>query len=142
MSAKLENKAIRDWLKDRDGWKMKGKAIRKDFSFKSFRSSIVFAAALGVALAFVPLLAVHGVESALALGLLLPLGIATGLMSGILFGYVIYDLSHYYTHHARPKAKYGKYLKAWHLAHHHKWWTRMYGVSSPFWDLVFRTGKP
>ena len=67
---------------------------------------------------------------------------ATALMSGILAGYIVYDLSHYYTHHARPRAKYGKYLKAWHLAHHHKWWTRMYGVSSPFWDLVFRTGKP
>ena len=37
-----------------------------------FRSSIAFAAVLGVALALVPLLAVHGVESALALGLLLP----------------------------------------------------------------------
>ena len=42
MSAKLDAKAIRDWLKDRDGWKVKGKAIRKDFSFKSFRSTIVF----------------------------------------------------------------------------------------------------
>ncbi len=78
----------------------------------------------------------------LPLWLLLPLGVATALMSGILAGYIVYDLSHYYTHHARPKAKYGKYLKAWHLAHHHRWWTRMYGVSSPFWDLVFRTGKP
>ncbi len=37
-----------------------------------FRSSIVFAAILGVALAFVPLFAIHGVESALVLGLLLP----------------------------------------------------------------------
>ena len=37
-----------------------------------FRVSVVFAALLGVTLAFVPLLAVHGVESALAMGLLLP----------------------------------------------------------------------
>ena len=37
-----------------------------------FRVSAAFAAILGVALAFIPLLAVHGVESALALGLLLP----------------------------------------------------------------------
>ena len=37
-----------------------------------FRLSIVFAALVAVALAFVPLLAVHGAESALALGLLLP----------------------------------------------------------------------
>ena len=38
----------------------------------SFRLSLSFAALVGIALAFVPLLAVHGVESALALGLLLP----------------------------------------------------------------------
>lgn len=37
-----------------------------------FRVSMAFSAVLGVALAFVPLLAVHGVESALALGLMLP----------------------------------------------------------------------
>lgn len=37
-----------------------------------FRVGAAFALAVGVTLAFVPLLAVHGVESALALGLLLP----------------------------------------------------------------------
>ena len=37
-----------------------------------FRFSIVLAAIVGIALAFLPLLGVHGVESALALGLLLP----------------------------------------------------------------------
>lgn len=78
----------------------------------------------------------------LPLWLLLPVGVATALMSGILLGYIAYDLSHYYTHHVRPKARYGKFLKAWHLAHHHKWWERMYGVSSPLWDFVFRSGKP
>ena len=78
----------------------------------------------------------------LPLWLLLPVGVATALMSGILLGYIAYDLSHYYTHHVRPQSKYGKFLKAWHLAHHHKWWERMYGVSSPLWDLVFRSGKP
>lgn len=38
----------------------------------TFRLSVAFAAIVGVALAFIPLLAVHGVESALALGVLLP----------------------------------------------------------------------
>ena len=38
----------------------------------TFRSSVAFAAVLGMVLASVPLLAVHGVESALGLGLLLP----------------------------------------------------------------------
>jgi hypothetical protein len=38
----------------------------------SFQLSVAFAAVVGVLLMFVPLLSVHGVESALALGLLLP----------------------------------------------------------------------
>jgi tetratricopeptide (TPR) repeat protein len=38
----------------------------------TFRLSAAFAAIVGIALAFIPLLAVHGVESALALGVLLP----------------------------------------------------------------------
>ena len=37
-----------------------------------FRLGVLFAASVGVVLAFIPLLGVHGVESALAMGLLLP----------------------------------------------------------------------
>ena len=46
-----------------------------------FRVSVVFATLVGVTLAFVPLLAVHGVESALALGLLLPPWVAASAAS-------------------------------------------------------------
>ena len=46
-----------------------------------FRSSLAFAALVGVVLAFTPLLAVHGVESALALGLLLPPWVAANAAS-------------------------------------------------------------
>ncbi len=42
MAAKLERDAVQAWLEDRDGWKLEGDAIRKVFTFKSFRSSIVF----------------------------------------------------------------------------------------------------
>lgn len=67
---------------------------------------------------------------------------AIPVMAGLLVGYMTYDLTHYYTHHGKPKSRWGKFLKAWHLAHHHKHWERMYGVSSPLWDYVFRTGRP
>ena len=63
-------------------------------------------------------------------------------MAGLLAGYVTYDMTHYYTHHAKPKSRWGKFLKAYHLAHHHKHWMAMYGVSQPLWDIVFRTGRP
>ncbi len=95
-------------------------------------------AAAGIA---VPVfLTIYGVSALLA-----PtwaLGAALAVFGGLLVGYVIYDLTHYYTHHVRPKSAWGKRLKAWHLAHHHKWPNRLYGVSLPFWDIVFRTGRP
>lgn len=40
----LEGNAVKDWLAGRRGWKLVegGKALRKQFKFKSFRDSIVF----------------------------------------------------------------------------------------------------
>jgi sterol desaturase/sphingolipid hydroxylase (fatty acid hydroxylase superfamily) len=62
-------------------------------------------------------------------------------LAGILCGYLVYDMSHYLSHHGKPKNRWGKFLKRYHLAHHHKNQDRMYGVSQPFWDIVFRTGE-
>ncbi len=76
------------------------------------------------------------------LRILLPTPEAMAAMAGLLIGYMIYDLTHYYTHHARPRSRWGKFLKRYHLAHHHKHWERMFGVSQPLWDIVFRTGMP
>ncbi len=42
MAKTLDNAAVRAWLKDREGWKHKGKSIFKTFKFDSFRNSIVF----------------------------------------------------------------------------------------------------
>jgi hypothetical protein len=47
--------------------------MRLAFALPSVRIAFVLCGALGVALAAVPLLGVHGVESALALGALVPL---------------------------------------------------------------------
>jgi sterol desaturase/sphingolipid hydroxylase (fatty acid hydroxylase superfamily) len=78
----------------------------------------------------------------LPLGLLLPATVASAVMAGILLGYIVYDMSHYYTHHVRPKGRWGKAIKVAHQAHHHRWPNRLFGVSSPLWDIVFRTGRP
>jgi dihydroceramide fatty acyl 2-hydroxylase len=77
-----------------------------------------------------------------ALRLALPLPAACAAMAGILAGYVVYDMTHYYSHHARPNTALGRFLKRWHLEHHHRSPDRLFGVSSPLWDLVFRTGRP
>jgi sterol desaturase/sphingolipid hydroxylase (fatty acid hydroxylase superfamily) len=39
------------------------------------------------------------------------------------------------------RSGYLKYLKRYHMAHHYKAPDALYGVSSPMWDVVFRTGE-
>jgi sterol desaturase/sphingolipid hydroxylase (fatty acid hydroxylase superfamily) len=59
--------------------------------------------------------------------------------SGFVFGYMIYDLTHYYLHHFNPKTHYGRQLKKHHMLHHFKDSTSRFGVSSKVWDYVFGT---
>ena len=59
--------------------------------------------------------------------------------SGLVVGYLAYDMIHYYTHHFAPKNPVLKYLRAYHMAHHFKHEPTRYGVSSPLWDYVFGT---
>jgi sterol desaturase/sphingolipid hydroxylase (fatty acid hydroxylase superfamily) len=54
-------------------------------------------------------------------------------------GYLIYDYIHYATHHFRMQNPIAKALKRHHLKHHYSGEAGRYGVSSPLWDLVFRT---
>jgi sterol desaturase/sphingolipid hydroxylase (fatty acid hydroxylase superfamily) len=61
------------------------------------------------------------------------------LMSGFLIGYLVYDLTHYATHHFPMRAGYAKYLKRYHMQHHYKDPNTRFGVSSPVWDWVFHT---
>ncbi|HEY9077026.1 MAG TPA: sterol desaturase family protein [Anaerolineaceae bacterium] len=62
-------------------------------------------------------------------------------MTGFLIGYLIYDLTHYATHHFPMRSGYLKYIKRYHMQHHYKTPNARYGVSSPLWDIVFKT-KP
>jgi sterol desaturase/sphingolipid hydroxylase (fatty acid hydroxylase superfamily) len=62
------------------------------------------------------------------------------LMAGFLIGYLIYDLTHYATHHyAMRWGAYFRYLKRHHMLHHYKTPDQRFGVSSPFWDWVYGT---
>jgi len=73
--------------------------------------------------------------------LVLPLDESLAAMAGLIVGYLGYDMSHYYSHHVKPGNRWGKFLRRYHLAHHHKEQHRLFGVSQPFWDIVFRTGE-
>lgn len=62
---------------------------------------------------------------------------------GVMAGYLVYDMIHYYVHHFKPRTKLMKRLRAHHMAHHHNklYQDKKYGVSSTLWDHVFGTYK-
>jgi len=69
------------------------------------------------------------------------LGSSTGpaVFAGFVFGYLIYDTVHYAVHHFQLHGRITLYLKKQHFRHHYQNSECDYGVSSPFWDMVFRT---
>jgi dihydroceramide fatty acyl 2-hydroxylase len=71
--------------------------------------------------------------------LVLPLGGAFAVASGFFSGYLAYDMTHYYVHHRMPKSAVGRKLRELHMRHHFQDHTKGYGISAPWWDVVFRT---
>jgi len=63
----------------------------------------------------------------------------TGFFPGFVAGYLFYDTLHYATHHYNFKNKFWLDLKQYHMLHHYMDSHNGYGVSSAFWDHVFRT---
>ena len=59
--------------------------------------------------------------------------------AGFLLGYLIYDMAHYHMHHHRSKNRLSLALRRYHYRHHFQQSDRGYGVTTPFWDRVFRT---
>lgn len=87
----------------------------------------------------VPLaLVFYGLFTLIAGWLGLP-GWADPLASGFTIGYLAYDLTHYATHHFAMRSGVMKFLKRYHMQHHYKTPEQRFGVSSPLWDLVFKT---
>ncbi|KAF9189941.1 fatty acid alpha-hydroxylase [Haplosporangium sp. Z 767] len=70
---------------------------------------------------------------------LLPKAQAYGVFGGLLFGYILYDMVHYYLHHARVFKIHFKRMKTYHLAHHYKNYEAGYGITSVFFDKLFGT---
>ena len=64
------------------------------------------------------------------------------LMAGLGLGYVFYEWMHYAAHQYRSQLYVWKYLRKYHLAHHFKSPKYWYGVTVPFWDMLFGTYKP
>jgi dihydroceramide fatty acyl 2-hydroxylase len=56
-----------------------------------------------------------------------------------IIGYLVYDYTHYATHHFPMRTPPLHFLKVYHLQHHYGAEGLRYGVSSPVWDRVFGT---
>lgn len=63
---------------------------------------------------------------------------ATAAYCGGIFGYICYDLTHYFIHHRRLPWWYRR-LKKNHLAHHFLNCELGFGVTTTAWDTIFGT---
>jgi len=62
--------------------------------------------------------------------------------SGFMIGYLTYAMIHYSMHAFRPPHNFTKFLWDYHNIHHFRHPDKAFGVSSPFWDMVFGTYPP
>ena len=61
------------------------------------------------------------------------------IAAGFLTGYIVYDEIHYALHHHNPSTRIGKRLRELHMRHHFQDEEKGFGISAPYWDMVFRT---
>jgi len=62
-----------------------------------------------------------------------------GFLAGFLMGYTVYLAIHYSIHAFKVPGNFLKILWHHHSIHHYREPDRAFGVSSPFWDMVFGT---
>lgn len=87
-----------------------------------------------------PLTVVLATPIYLGIVLLAPqLAIGRALFAGGLLGYILYDMTHYYTHHGVPRLAYFREMKRYHMAHHYKDCSHGFGITSKLWDVPFGT---
>jgi dihydroceramide fatty acyl 2-hydroxylase len=65
--------------------------------------------------------------------------LAWAVSAGFFAGYLVYDMLHFALHHARPRSRVGRRLHELHMRHHFEDDERGFGVSAPWWDMVFGT---
>jgi sterol desaturase/sphingolipid hydroxylase (fatty acid hydroxylase superfamily) len=63
------------------------------------------------------------------------------VMIGTVASYYVYEWCHY-TFHVRAYAEgWLAYMQRFHMLHHDRNWRANFGVTNPFWDIVFRTAR-
>ncbi|HSE32115.1 MAG TPA: sterol desaturase family protein [Pyrinomonadaceae bacterium] len=61
---------------------------------------------------------------------------------GLAAGYSCYKWLHFQAHHRRPRLRLFRYLRTYHLLHHHQTPELRFGVTSPLFDVIFGTFRP
>jgi dihydroceramide fatty acyl 2-hydroxylase len=69
----------------------------------------------------------------------LGLPLAWGVCCGFFAGYLVYDTLHFALHHFHFKGRLGRRLRELHMRHHFEDHERGFGVSAPWWDIIFGT---
>ena len=64
------------------------------------------------------------------------------LFIGMATGYFFYKWLHFQCHHRRSRFRLLRYLRRYHLLHHYRTPGLRFGVTSPVFDIVFRTFRP
>ncbi len=75
---------------------------------------------------------------AIGLGLF---GASVGMIffSGVVTGFIAYEAIHYRLHFTHPASDWEAWLRVHHLAHHYRASEACFGVTTAFWDRVFRS---
>ncbi|KAM4614330.1 fatty acid 2-hydroxylase [Discoglossus pictus] len=77
------------------------------------------------------------------LQMVVPPPVGLSLFVGGLFGYVAYDMTHYYLHYGSPPSgSYLSWLKSYHVRHHFEHQKLGFGITSTLWDRPFNTLIP
>lgn len=71
--------------------------------------------------------------------LVLGTDLANPFYAGFLVGYLCYDYVHFFTHFGRYQTGPMKALQHNHMKHHFRTDGKLYGVSNPLWDYIFKT---
>ena len=61
------------------------------------------------------------------------------LFIGLTAGYFSYEFLHFQAHHRAPRSRLFRYLKKYHMLHHHQNSELRFGVTSPIFDYLFGT---
>jgi sterol desaturase/sphingolipid hydroxylase (fatty acid hydroxylase superfamily) len=69
-------------------------------------------------------------------------GATAYLFLGLMAGYFTYEWLHYQAHHRSPRTRLFRYLKKYHMLHHHGSNDLRFGVTSPVFDLLLGTWGP